>query len=238
MECLLRKLVFHENFRLIATKGPNKGLEKNFFSIFQVINFRSFTQQELLEIAHGLATRFNCKCPSQFIDYLVDFHVEWSKRVFNDAQCFTVREIAATIRAFAENEDIYEKVMTIYGARYQEAKREELRKLFLSYPTFNKFLPKQFIYPKEFPKCFKNDSLSSALKNVLFSFKNKRHVILSSENGAGVTQIARWISQYFNKIHASDDDYGIQEFLYVCSEETKCSDSSNMPSKWRSGVLI
>lgn len=248
----LKEIHMHENFRLIVTNNPqnyngfiSKGfaIDYDFLSRFQAICFQDFTRHELFEIAQGLATQFNYKFPSKLIDILIDFHIEWSKRVdYDDTQCFTVREIIATIHAFANNEDPYDAIMTIYGARYKENKKEELRKLLLCYSGFKNLDKKQFIYPKEFPNCFKNDSLSSALKSVLFSFKNKRHVLLFSDNGAGVTQIAKWISQYFDKNHSSEN-------FFLCCEETKYSDlfgkeikfntmnSSNECIKWKSGFL-
>lgn len=39
---------------------------------------------------------------------------------FNDVQCFTIREIEGVIREMTQNKNIYDTIMTIYGARYQK----------------------------------------------------------------------------------------------------------------------
>lgn len=140
----LREIYMHENFRLIATQNPNKGLFAHkrqdlgtkFLSRFQVINFPAFTKNELIGIAQGLAKGFKCNCSSKLIEDLVEFHMKWSDRVIDDVQCFTVREIAAAIRAIADKENIYETIMTIYGARYSENKRKELNQLLYSFSHF------------------------------------------------------------------------------------------------------
>ena len=44
-----------------------------------------------------------------------------SEDIKDDMQCFTVREIAASIKAFSEGTTIYDIVKTIYGARYQKS---------------------------------------------------------------------------------------------------------------------
>ncbi len=59
--------------------------------------------------------------------------------------------------------------------------------------------PSEFEYPYRFPKCFHNNNLEEALKAITFSFQNRRHVILTGSEGNGITQVARWVSQFYNK---------------------------------------
>jgi len=44
-----------------------------------------------------------------------------SEDIKDDVQCFTVREISASFKAFSEGINIYDTVKTIYGARYQKS---------------------------------------------------------------------------------------------------------------------
>lgn len=82
----LKRLHMHENFRLVATQNPNKGLFSNkrqdlgikFLSRFQVINFPELTKTELLKIAKGLVKGFGFSGDINIIKQLVDFHIEWS----------------------------------------------------------------------------------------------------------------------------------------------------------------
>ena len=59
----------------------------------------------------------------------------------DDVQCFTVREIAASVKAFSEGTNIYDTVMTIYGARYQKVLKAKLEKLLRSYTSFADIKP-------------------------------------------------------------------------------------------------
>jgi len=255
----LLRIKMHPNFRLIATQNPNKGLfahkrkdlGQKFISRFQVVNFPEFSKDELREIAKGLAEQFHLEGQEDLIDDLVSFHIEWSNlpEVVEDIQCFTVREIAATVRALANRNNPLDTVLTIYGARYTKDKREKLMSLLKEYSSFNKLKREEFEYPKSFPKCFHNNHLSEALKSIFFSFKNNRHVILAGAEGTGITQIARWISQYYDEENEEYEDSSSQYFC-VCTEEIKCADligrqkpsdgiNSNTQEllKWKSGFL-
>lgn len=143
----------HKNFRLIATQNPKKGsfdkikqeLESEFMSRFQCISFPAYTEKELIGIAQGLAKRFNCKCDESLINDFIKLHMKWAAPFVNDVQCFTIREIAATIKSLADGCNIYDTVMTIYGARYGSKEKEELENLFLSYPSFKNLRPENSI---------------------------------------------------------------------------------------------
>ena len=262
----LRKIKEGPNFRLIATQNPNKGpfahkrqeLGAKFLSKFQVINFPELEHDELREIAKGLADKddFKYKKEPQLIEDLVTFHFNWSKRadVAEEVQCFTVREIKATIAALCGDEasNPYDAVMTIYGARYKKEKRQKLSELLLSFNSFKKFKEEsdkekanfKYVFNGiQFSHCFHNNSLEDTLKSIFFSFSMNRQVILAGEEGFGITQVARWIAKCHNSNLSKDDG---REFFCICTEETKCSDligsqkptnDEKEPIKWKPGFL-
>ncbi|KAK8854131.1 hypothetical protein M9Y10_016685 [Tritrichomonas musculus] len=228
----LREIPMHPDFKLIATQNPNKGLfaskrqylDPAFLSRFQIIDFPPFCKDELIEIAKGLAESLKYNASDQFIQDFVDFHMTWSSRddVKGGVQCFTVREIAAAVHALSNGNNCYDTIMTIYGARYKKGQKNNLKELFLSYDSFKDMKPSEFEYPENFPECFHNKNLEEALKAIKFSFDNKRHVILTGSEGNGITQVARWVAEYFN--NKNNNNKNNDEFFCVCTEETKCSD--------------
>ena len=193
----LKKIVINENFCLLATQNPNKGLFANkrqnlsqkFLNKFQPIYFPTFSKEELLEIAHKLSKNFGYKGREKLIEDLIDFHYEWSKKpeLKDDVQCLTIREIAATIDAISKGENPYDTVLTIYGARYGKETKKELIKTLNSKASFLAFQSQNYSLPNTFPKCFQNKSLLDTMKSVEFSFKNKRNIILSGKEGKGLT---------------------------------------------------
>jgi len=54
---------------------------------------------------------------------IASFHFIWivqeKMNFVYDVQCFNIRENEVVIRAFKQNKNIYDTIMTIYGARYQ-----------------------------------------------------------------------------------------------------------------------
>lgn len=199
----------HPNFSLIATQNPNKGLfankrqnlGKKFMSKFQVITFPEFTEEELRQIAFGLAKNFGFKGDQDIIDDLVKFHKKWSSsdEIKDDVKCFTVREIAASVKAFSRNENIFDTVMTIYGARYERNLKEKLEQLLRSYKSFKDVKPEKLSIPPNFPSCFVNETLLQAIKSIKFSLENNRHVIISGKEGSGKTQLALWFAEWYTK---------------------------------------
>ena len=246
----------HPDFALIATQNPNKGLYANkrqnlgkkFMSKFQVITFPEFTEKELKDIASGLAKNFNFKGDEKVLEDLVKFHKNWSnsEEIKDDIQCFTIREIAASVKAFSEGANIVDTIMTIYGARYQRNLKEKLKKVLNDYDSFKNILPSELSLPQKFPKCFENDSLLEAIKSIKFSLDNNRHIIISGNEGSGKTQLALWFAEWYSK------EKNIQKeniFYCLCTEELKCQDligsesptNNNEPGKelikWKNGFL-
>lgn len=158
------------------------------------------------------------------IEDLIDFHYEWSKKpeLKDDVQCLTIREIAATIDTISKGENPYETVLTIYGVWYGKETKKELIKTFKSKASFLAFQSQNYSLPKSFPKCFQNKALLDAMKSVEFSFKNKRNIILSGKEGNGLTQIAKWISKWYEL--EKNNTTNLDSFFYMVTEETKISD--------------
>lgn len=227
----LREIEMSKGFCLVATQNPNKeyfigkrqDLGLKFLSRFQVINFPELEKEELLTIAEGLAEKFKYNDSQDLIEVLVDFHYDWSNDplISNDIQCFTIREIAATVKALSDDENFYDSVMTIYGARYPSSIKQKMTE------TFEKHYKKEIVsvpfeIPENFPPCFRNEALSSAIRSIMFSFNNNNHVIIVGPEGNGKTQLARWISEWHSAsltIDTSSSDY-----FCVCTDATRCSD--------------
>ncbi len=101
----------------------------------------------------GLGKKFNLKKNLSNINYelfindFIKFHIEWSKKVEDDIQCFTIREIAAIIKTLSPdairdknkttNIDIYNSIMIIYGARFPKEKKMNLYKYLKNIKVLN-----------------------------------------------------------------------------------------------------
>lgn len=221
----------HPNFCLIATQNPNKGLFENkrqnlgskFLSKFQIINFPEFSEKELERIAIGLGKTFGFKKDENLLKDLVKFHKKWSNLEENkdDILCFTIREIAASVKAFSEGKNEFDTVMAIYGSRYEKEKKEKLINLLRSFNSFKNLKEEKVVIPQNFPKCFENDSLLKAIKYIKFSLDNNRHIIISGNEGSGKTQLALWFAEWYIKEKKLDKS---NIFYCLCTEELKCSD--------------
>jgi midasin (ATPase involved in ribosome maturation) len=271
----LQQYKMHPNFSLIATQNPNTGAFANkrqdlgieFLSRFQKIYFPEFESKELEDIAIGLA-----KCNNyikkidnkekdaekennindekkKIVKDIVAFHINWKLKnsSSDDVQCFTIREIEAVIKALADGKQIYNTLLTIYGARYKKDKKEELIKNFKNYDTLKTLKPEEMILPKEFHKCFKNKSLIEVVNAVDFSLENERNVIIVGKEESGITQIARWCAEYFySKKNNGKKSNGA---FYLCTKNIQCSDligvqkpsgkmnESNELLEWKKGFL-
>ena len=237
----LKSIPKHKDFALIATQNPNKGLFANkrqnlgnkFKSKFQIITFPEFTEEELLQIANGLAKKFNyilndddnleTQKKNKILEDLVKFHKVWEnmEEIKDDVKCFTVREIAASVKAFSKGMNIYDTIMTIYGARYTKELKEKLSNLLKNYESFKDIQPDKLTLPEKFPNCFQNTALLQAIKSIKFALENNRHIIISGKEETGKTQLALWMAEWYiekNKIDKSNI------FYCLCTEELKCPD--------------
>ena len=142
-----------EGFCLIATQNPNKdnyknkrqNLSKSFLSHFQIIHFPSFEIEELNEIALKLFQSFNNNKENEkedikAINDLIEFHKEWTSldEVKNEMICFTIREIAATVKAYIDENknNLFKIVKVIYASRYTNDKKIKMFEMLEKYETF------------------------------------------------------------------------------------------------------
>jgi len=237
--CLL-KYNKNPNFALVATQNPNKGafsgkrqeLGEEFLSRFQKIYCPEIEKEEMLQIALGIArnvgylasgeTRNEAK--KQIIKDIVNLHFDWAKETESqsDIQCFTIREIESVLECLSNNEDLYNTIMTIYGGRFKQNKKDELEKKMKNYVTLKNIKNSSNNLPKDFPKCFINEALIQTVQSVLLALKNKRNVIIVGNDETGLTQVAQWCSEYFNKLKKDEE---IEEsYVCFCTKNLECTD--------------
>mgnify|MGYP002626490033 CR=1 FL=1 len=61
-----------------------------------------------------------------------------------------------------------------------------------------------------FIHCYSNKNLCETVSSVLFSLTNQRNAIIVGEDESGITQVARWCAQCFNKITNEKQDTNIE----------------------------
>ena len=227
---ILEKVQKNKNFCLIATQNPNIGSYKNkrqdlgveFLSRFTKIYF-DLDKEELKNIAIGIGKKYNY---SNFdvISNLVDFHLNWIKQNTSedDVQCFTIREIISTIKSLAKGYSIKDCLNAIYGARYRIEKKKELMDEIENYPYLIRYEKSKEISLNNFPFCYLNDQTSETLKQIMFSLENGRHIILTGDSQNGKTQIAKWCSEYYDKINNIATSR--EKSICFCTNYIKCSD--------------
>ena len=177
-------------------------------------------------MAQGLSKKFGfeeSEEQKQFIDEFIEFHLEWTENKLDEIQCFTIREIAATLKALSNKDNHlnpYQIIMIIYGARYNENGKNELSNVLNKYKYLKKLDNKELIIPENFPEYFKNESIERVIRSILFSLENNRHVIITGKGGNGKTQLAKWFAQYWNKERQNKKD----EYFCICTKNITCYD--------------
>ena len=81
--------------------------------------------------------------------------------------------------------------------------------------------PPPLSLPKEFPHCFSNYNLCETVSSVLFSLRNERHSLIIGEDESGITQVARWCAECFNKMIYNENQ---ESLLCLCTNSIKLSD--------------
>jgi len=155
---------------------------------------------------------------------IVNLHYDWAKLTDSqvDIQCFTIREIESVIECLSKNEDPYNVIMTIYGGRFRQNRKDQLKLKLKDYDSLKNLREDNNPLPTKFPECFINEALVQTVKSVLLALRNKRNVIIVGNDESGLTQIAEWCSLYFNneikeqKCHRS--------FICFCTKNLECSD--------------
>jgi len=231
----------HPDFMLIATENPNKGLFANkrknltnkFISKFQPVSFDNLSKEELLEIAKGLEAKFSQKngkkVKESVLKELVDFHKEmeeFENQKEESITCITVRQIAASVDAFTKNNNIYNTVMILYGAKYKHEEREKIRIILRKYPSLIEDYKLDLSLPINFltPNCYPTTQLIEAVKSMQFSFSNSRNVLLTGEEGNGTTQLAFWFSEWYLRECCNKENEKKFIFYSFCTEQTSIYD--------------
>ena len=216
--------------------NKRQNLSQNFLSHFQIIKFPCFEIEELKEIAENLFKSFNNneegdEKDKQFIQDLISIHKEWTSKeeIKNDIICFTIREIAATIKAYIDEskKNAFKIIKSIYCSRYTNIRKNELLALIGKYQTFTddykeyKQSGSKFQMPEEIKQFHKNKVLIEVLESALFSLEKKRNIIIVGKGGSGKSSIGREIAKVYNlKKGKENNNY----YHFICTEETKCSD--------------
>ena len=140
------------------------------------------------EIALGIAKNVeylksgdkNENYKKQLLNDIVNLHFEWAKETDSqtDIQCFTIREIESVIECLSNNEDPYNVIMTIYGGRFRQNKKDKLKLKLKKFDSLRDSKEDIKPLPEDFPKCFVNDALVQTVKSVLLALRNKRNVII------------------------------------------------------------
>ena len=103
------------------------------------------------------------KYKKQLLKDIVNLHFDWAKETDSQAhiQCFTIREIESVIECLSKNEDTYNVIMTIYGGRFRQNKKDKLKLNLKKYEKLLKLSENNEPLPGNFPKCFINNPFSS-----------------------------------------------------------------------------
>ena len=90
---------------------------------------------------------------------IVNLHFNWAKESNSrtDIQCFTIREIESLIKCL-KNEAPYNVIMTIYGGRFKEKRKDELKLKLKSsqYEILKSLKEDEMGLTEKFPECFIN----------------------------------------------------------------------------------
>jgi len=254
----LEKINMHEDFCLIATQNPPTGMfagKRNNFSVdflakFSKVKFE-IDLEELKEITKGSAKEFNFN-NEQVIDEMVKFHEKWVKNYVkeDDVQCFTIRDILATIKLISENKGIYESINSIYGARYPKKIKLELQKVLNEFPLLSqKSEGYKEVLDENFPFCYSNKILIDTINQCIFSLENGRNIIIAGNEGCGKSYLSKMISKYFDLKHFEKSKLSNITNYCICTNKLECSDllGSQKPSDkiqegeemlvWKDGFL-
>ena len=214
----LIKKSLDKEFCFILTVNPNKEkfygkrkeLPESFKNKFISIEFPEMTNYELYDIAIGKSKALEVngllKDYKKFTFDLISFHVKWSKnkKIQDNVACLTIRDILSVLDIISKKEEPIEAIMNIYGSRYIEPIKREMREIIFKYESFKKYntnYKKNYDKIKnEFPKsCFKNTNTLELIYSCIFSLKYGRHPLIAGNYGTGKKFLACQLADYFNE---------------------------------------
>ena len=109
--------------------------------------------------------------------------------------------------------------MNVYGARYPKKEKEKMISIINRYETLRSNEEIEQNLPKNFPNIhFDNKNLTQAVNSILFSLNNYRHVIITGEEGSGITQVARWCAKIFSDEKKTKNNKNKEPYLCICSK--------------------
>jgi len=245
----------HKNFRLVITLNPNtdkfaskrEELPERFKQRFNSMLFDSFKGKEHKDISKGIGKKEKY-ANEKFVEAFAEFHYDWTQteECQSSPQVFTIRDLNVTISSISNKTFVTspeDAVFCFYGCRYEKKQREAMSKLLKDkYPILYKKLGVPDL-PSNFPECYHSDSLKRALYYSNIAINNGKHILFVSEEGSGLTQLAKWISDYFSKGKDKSKD-----FVFIFTKETTAADllgrfiplagdNTNSLISWRDGTL-
>ena len=151
---------------------------------------------------------------------------EFENKKEESITCLTVRQIAASVDAFTKNNNIYNTVLILYGAKYREEEKEKIKTILKKYSNLIKDEKKDLDLPTNFNfyNCYPTKQLIEAVKSMEFSFSNTRNILLNGEEGNGTTQLAIWFSEWYIKEYCKKEKYKDYIFYSYCTEQTSIYD--------------
>ena len=111
----------------------------------------------------------------KFINDFISFHIEWSKneKIQDDAACLVIRDILAVFHIIVEGEDPIKTIMDIYGARYIEKIKKEIKHVLFKYDSYKDYSKNFDKISKNFPKdCFMNKNTLELIYTCAYTVKN------------------------------------------------------------------
>ena len=235
-----------KDFCCILTLNPSKGkfsgtrqeLPESFKNKFISIEFPEMKKEELYAITDGASKAFgvdkkveNC---NQFIDDFISFHMEWSKneKIQDDVACLVIRDILAVLHIILEGEDPTETIMNIYGARYIEDIKKEMKDVLSKYSSFKNYNVNYEKITKNFPKdCFMNKNTLELIYTCIFSLRHGRHPIIAGNIGTGKKMLACKLADYFNEHIAEKNSDNNEEYDKASSNNMNTSTNISVKSK-------
>ena len=209
--------------------------------------FDSFKGNELKDIAKGIGNKEKY-ANEKIVEAIAEFHYDWTQieECQSSPQVFTIRDLSVTISSISNKTFVTspeDAAFCFYGCRYEKKQREAMSKLLCDkYPILYKKLGVPDL-PSNFPECYHSDSLKRAFYYSNIAINKGKHILLVSEEGSGLTQLAKLISDYFSK--GKDK---LKDFVFIFTKETTAverlgrfiplaGDNTNSLISWRDGSL-
>ena len=227
--------IFTLNSRKGKFSGTRQELPKSFKNKFISIEFPEMKKEELYAITEGVSKAFELEKIidnyQQFIDDFISFHMEWSKneKIQDDAACLVIRDILAVLNIIAKGEDPTETIMNIYGARYTEKIKLEMKEVLYRYYSFKNYKENYDNIKEEFPKSYYiNKNTLELISTCIFSLKYGRYPIIAGNSGSGKKFLAFKLADYFNEYIAEKNIESNSNIINLSENSNEKSNNENL----------